>query len=100
MGETINGIEAVTRHDVQEVVINGEQRRGVGLMVAANQGDYWLWVCDGSKTLAVQMTSEEVGHFAIALGAFPHSGFPEAAWKNLPVKPRASIGSWLKALFS
>ena len=96
----INGIEAVTKHLVEEVVINGEQRRGAGLMVNANKGSYWLWMCDGEKTLAVQMSSEEIGYFAMALSAFPHSGFPEAAWKHTSVKPKASLWSWLKAVFS
>lgn len=103
MEENITGIEAVTKDSPHIVnTSKGTERDGVGLEIGKGRfkDTYWLWMGDGKRTLGVQMTHEEVGHFAMALSAFTNSGYPEAAWGAVvPTKPRQSLSSWFKAIF-
>jgi hypothetical protein len=75
MSDKITGVQAITKDEPSRIRTSlGTARLGVGLERAPD-GEFWLWMGDGTRTLGVKMTADEVAKFAIAIGLFPSADF-------------------------
>jgi hypothetical protein len=74
--ERIYGIEAVTKDEPARCVLKGGgQKNGVGLDESFRKdGTFELWMGDGTRTLTLNITKDEVSKFALAMWAFAMGG--------------------------